>query len=137
MARRKPPFPPLDEGRIIAITGAYEEDDAHGPTPADSAEIRSLAWEVLASRNKDDREIVDLQVRAMRSTAENVRASLSTFAAAVAQSPELRARIAADPAGELTDAFELIVRRIYALIDSAEKSAKQVDGPETETKEPS
>jgi hypothetical protein len=82
------------------------------------------------------RQMIDLQVRAMRSTAENVRASLSTFAAAVAQSPELRARIAADPAGELTDAFELIVRRIYALIDSAEKVAKQGDGPQTETKEP-
>jgi hypothetical protein len=83
------------------------------------------------------RQMIDLQVRAMRSTAENVRASLSTFAAAVAQSPELRARIAADPAAELTDAFELIVRRIYALIDSAEKTAKQGDGPQTEQEEPS
>jgi hypothetical protein len=82
-------------------------------------------------------EVVDLQVRAMRSTAENVRASLSTFAAAVAQSPERLARVAADPAGEIADAFELIVRRIYALIDSAEKVAKQGDGPQTEPEEPS
>jgi hypothetical protein len=79
-------------------------------------------------------EIADLQTKAMRSIVENMRASLATYLDAVAQSPDLRARLAADPALELGGVFNLIAHRALALVTSAEKS---VDGPETEKKEPS
>lgn len=74
-------------------------------------------------------QVVAYQVRAMGSIVENMRASLASYVDAVTQSPELRARLATDPALELGGAFDLIIRRAKAIVDSA---AKTGDGPSPE-----
>ena len=116
---------PCIEDENLANVETFASGSSDSSMPIADETIRGMARELRewrATQPVDKQELVASQVAAMHAITGNVRGSLASYVEAAAH-PEIQKRLTDDPVSELRGAFELVVRRANAVIESAALAA--------------